>query len=406
MTQALLQNGLKRAYFGFMWLVLISMFWLMHSTQSSSQTLATLFLLLSPILLAFKAQQPIPDAVRYFLGFAIGTFIFALMLFFHHDVSTTSYSTLRGLTFYLLAPGIFLLLWNTNFNKEHMFLVLFAGSLISLYPVLRELHEHGSTLRGALSSHPIFWGNIVLTTGFVTFVLSRDSEMIAKGPKLLGWIALVAALTASFWSLTRGGWISIPIALLLLIGFRIINKKQLAIIILAITAVVFSSDKIQYRIMKTFQSFENGISLDGSTQVRIDMWSVATDAFLANPSIGGGLDAFSEHSKELKEEGKISFYFEHAHNEYMEILASRGIIGSLIFMGLIFCLLNIYIRNFRSLYAKAGIIAVSQYLIYSLSETFFSVKITIMYFLLINILLVVMIHKHPPESSNIDGQKI
>ena len=123
------------------------------------------------------------------------------------------------------------------------------------------------------------------------------------------------------------------------------------------------------------------------------MWAVSLDALKESPVIGTGLDGFSKQNRSEKAEGNVSFYFDHAHNEYFEILASRGLIGMSIFLLMIGSLASTYYKYRHSIYAKAGLIALMQYLIYSLSETFFTTKFTIMYFVVLHSFLLVAMYK-------------
>ena len=64
-----------------------------------------------------------------------------------------------------------------------------------------------------------------------------------------------------------------------------------------------------------------------------------------------------------------------------------------IFLLMIGSLASTYYKYRNSVYAKAGLIALMQYLIYSLSETFFTTKFTIMYFVVLHSFLLVAMYK-------------
>ncbi|WP_420589119.1 O-antigen ligase family protein [Bacterioplanoides sp.] len=394
LTQSL-KNGrewLPKAYLGLMMFMLVWLFWLNHSNQSSSQTLATFFLLLSPGLLLFR-QPTVPFGQKLFITSCIAMFIYSLLLFFHYPPSEVAFSTMRGLSFYLLAPVSILLLTKISPSLSGFFLLSLVATLFSLFPVLKEFLSYGMSIRGDSSAHPIFWGNVCLTTGIVTFVLSRSYKLNIRFKTTLGLIALCAATTASLWSLTRGGWLSIPFALFLLSTLGLIQKRSVVILGILLTITFSLSNRLQDRVTSTFNHFAQGFSLDGSTSVRIQMWAVSLDALQESPVIGAGLDGFSRQNIVEKERGNVSFYVDHAHNEYFEILASRGLLGMSIFLLMIGSLASTYYKYRHSIYAKAGLIALMQYLIYSLSETFFTTKFTIMYFVVLHSFLLVAMYK-------------
>lgn len=385
-------QNLSKLYSGYMLVLLCGLFLLNHSNQNSSQSTATIFLLCSPFILLLKQHVALPVGLKLFVTTCTLTFVYSLLLFFQEPPTDISYSTLRGLNFYLLAAGTVLLLWKSNLSKKAIFALMVTGTIFSLYPVLREAISNAAS-RGSVSAHPIFWGNVCLTTGVVAFTLSRDHSKELSPNKILGMCALAFGSIASFWSLTRGGWISIPFAVLLFYTFGLIKKSHVIAIAASVIILFSSSDSLRGRVLATFNHFENGIALDESTSLRVQMWDVSFNAFQKNPMTGLGLDGYSEQNKEELAAGKVSFYFDHAHNEFLEILASRGIIGVMIFLFMVTSLAATYYKNRQSIYAKAGLIALMQYMIYSLSETFFTTKFTLMYFVTLHSFLLVAMYK-------------
>ena len=62
------------------------------------------------------------------------------------------------------------------------------------------------------------------------------------------------------------------------------------------------------------------------TSGRSHFWQVAIDVFAAHPIIGAGLDAFSSAYPRF-DTWNGTYRVEHAHNEYLEVLAEGGIVG-------------------------------------------------------------------------------
>ncbi|MCA6063123.1 O-antigen ligase family protein [Thalassolituus marinus] len=377
----------KSIYTGFMLFVLCSVFLLSHSNQNSSQSLATILLLLSPLLIILKKGST-PDitlGLRYFIATSIAIFTYSLMIYFQNPISDVSSGMMRALSFYLLAPAAVYILWHRPINRTWLFWLALAATFIALYPVIKE--SDGSNHRGFSSAHPIFWGNVCLTSAVLTLILSRDEQLNVKGKYILGIIGLGMGLTASLWSQTRGGWISIPLVLIGLTFFRLIKLREAVVAFMLLIALFSSSEMLRNRVLKTFHFGQDSVVLDSSTQLRIDMWEVSYEAFKENPIIGTGLDGFSNKLQELNSEHKASFYFEHPHNELMEVLSSRGIVGLILLAAFLTSIIHCYYNHKTSIYAKAGLISCMQYIIFSSSEIFFSTKFTLVYFIILQAIL-------------------
>ena len=401
----LMTEKTERFFRGFMLVLLCVVFLLNHSNQSSSQSLATLLLILGPgLILLPKSPLPLPLSIRWFIASSVAIFAYSLFIFFHHPSTEVAASSMRSITFYLLAPIAIYALWQKPPSKRFIFWLVFFATVFSLYPVIKEYFGHGQ--RGNSSVHPIFWGNVALTSGTLIFVLSRDKTLTQVGKYWLGLLGLIMGLTASFWSQTRGGWISIPIVLIALTLFRVVKVREFILTIVVLVAVFSSSDMLQQRLTSTFKASGDRVQLDASTQFRLDMWHVSIQAFEESYLIGNGLDGFSKKITELKNKNQINFYFEHAHNEVMEVLASRGVIGLLLLLLLILGLLITYWRNRKNTYAIAGMISTGQFLIYSTSEIFFSAKFTITYFLILQSFLLITCYTHNVNQDRASGGKL
>lgn len=187
--------------------------------------------------------------------------------------------------------------------------------------------------------------------------------------------------------------------------FGLLQKKHIFMLIIVIIAAFGSSQGLQGRVLTTFTSFKQGLTFDNSTNQRILMWSVSLKAFSENPVTGSGLDGFFKQNQREQKNGEISFHYDHAHNEFFEILASRGLLGIAIFLSMISGLGYTYFRHRHSIYAKAGLITLMQYLVYSLSETFFTTKFTIMYFVVLHSLLLVAMYKEQQSDGTLNVNK-
>lgn len=362
------------------------LFWLLHTNQSSSQTAATLFLLFAPFAVLFAKGTEIIKHRSLMITISL-VFLFVIYNFLvltQHKFSQLSLSSYRALFFWLLFPIATILIWKAKPSRQWIFILFACAAIFSLSPVIRDYMN--GRVRGASSGHPIFWGNIALCSGVIAFAL-RKSIAERRWPTYLGYIALTCGLTASFWSQTRGGWISIPISLLILVSLKSIGKVQAGGIILLLVVAIFSFDTVENRIANTIQKFNifnAEVKLDGSTQVRLDMFQASFEIFTENPLFGNGFASYKTNSQELVKQGKgpgwVS-HFEQPHNEYLNTLVTSGITGLAILLAILTSILYLLFKlPQQSSYKVAGYLLVSQFLIFSMSEIFFSTKLTIIYF--------------------------
>jgi O-antigen ligase len=370
------------------------LFWLLHTNQSSSQSAATILLLFAPFTLFFIKDSPIVKYKSLIIVFSLIILftIFNFLILTQHEFNKLSLSTYRALFFWLLFPIASILIWKARPSSQWVFIIFSLAAIFSLSPVIRDYMSNNQ--RGFSSGHPIFWGDIALCSGIIAFVLSKSLSQ-KKWAVVLGYSALICGLTASFWSQTRGGWISIPISFLMLLIFRSITKAQASIGIIILVITIFSIDTIKDRVARTFQNsnvFSQPLKLGSSTQQRLDMWGAAWEIFKENPVLGNGFSSYHSGVQELVKNGSqpqwISSY-ERPHNEYLNTLVSSGIIGFIILASIIISMLYIFNRLISNTpYKLAGYLLISQFLIFSISEVFFTTKLTIVYFCIAAALLI------------------
>lgn len=386
------------------------LFWLLHTNQSSSQSAATLLLLLTPLCLLFIKDTKIPQQNILILTIASILFftVYNFLILTQHEFNKDSLTSFRALFFWLIFPIASIIIWKVKPSKKWVFITFSLAAIFSISPVIRD--HLLNVQRGHSSGHPIFWGNIALCSGIIAFAL-RKSATTAKWGSIVGYIALICGLIASFWSQTRGGWISIPLSFVILFTYKSISKKQAVFITLALSIVIFNTPTIENRLKRTFQVsniFTEEIKLDRSTQVRLDMWGAAIEIFKQKPLLGGGFETYQSRALELIEQGEFKkniAYYKQPHSEYLNILVTSGIVGFLALAAIIGLMLYIFMSMRKnSAYKLAGLLLISQFLVFSISEVFFSTKLTIVYFCVASALIIYLgLNEH--EDSELNDQQ-
>ena len=122
---------------------------------------------------------------------------------------------------------------------------------------------------------------------------------------------------------------------------------------------------------------------NGSTSVgaRFDMWQSVFIMVQEKPILGWGTQGAPQKRHQLAEQGIISQYagqFTHAHNQYLDDLSKRGIVGLVAFLAIFVIPLRRFMPGLKSdsaetkLIATLGTLHVLAVMIYCLSQSFFT----------------------------------
>ena len=204
-------------------------------------------------------------------------------------------------------------------------------------------------------AHTIEFGNIAMVMGLMCIAglywaheaFQFKPKRIALGGLLL--IGAVAGIAASFLSGSRGAWLAlIPAALTGLWWAKRLNNSKTAVLaclmlgLLVVVSLAYISPTtgVASRTGDALQQFNGYIQGDGednSVAIRLEIWKGAFYLFSEKPIIGWGDVEYVKEIKKLGESGFIdarTSRFSHAHNEWFNVLAKKGIIGFFILLGI------------------------------------------------------------------------
>jgi O-antigen ligase len=165
----------------------------------------------------------------------------------------------------------------------------------------------------------------ILLTGLLLY--RKEIQRYLPTSLLIGaWLVNGLGL---FLSMTRGGWLGFLIALPLFFFKK--NKKLMLVMGLSFLAL-FSASYLVVPQVKSFFDFRAG-----SDDQRISFYKAAIAAFNEKPVLGYGHRNFEPNSAAIKKRHGIDhdFYSGHAHNNYLEALASTGLLGALAFLAFV-----------------------------------------------------------------------
>lgn len=263
---------------------------------------------------------------------------------------------------------------------------LFAGSWAGYQKLYLGVSRAGGY------THVIQFGNISMLMGF--FCLAglgwAHTQQHKKRWLILLSLGAFAGIAGSVFSGSRGGWVGLPLVLLVLLRsyyeFFSLRIKILAPLCLAaVLAVLYSVPilGVQQRVNAALSDVKHYIAGNSNSSVgaRFEMWQGAIQLYKAKPIVGWGQEHYQEGMTQLIAQGKahaVTQPFTHPHNEILNTAAKYGTIGLLA----LFLLYLVPIRLFasglssttlskRSLAAAGTLLPVS-YIDFGLSQAFFT----------------------------------
>lgn len=162
------------------------------------------------------------------------------------------------------------------------------------------------------------------------YLLARN-----KGPRVIWFIHLPVCVIAICLTGSRGSFISAAVALLIFpLSFKSFSKTQRKVGILALVLVLASALVIvPPATWDRVGSIHDEIS-EGTLTKRTYIWAAGMDVFRDHPLIGVGAGAFGASVY-----NKLDIPYV-AHNSYLSVLVEVGVIGELLFMGLLAALVH------------------------------------------------------------------
>jgi O-antigen ligase len=278
----------------------------------------------------------------------------------------------------------------------------------NLHMTINDLNRLGNDY-----TNPIPYGNTALLLGFLSAMTIRWDDftnVLAKrvgvAIKLLGF---VGGVYASYLSGTRGGWLAIPLFLVLCsLNFNWIRKPRhwFAALVVAVVAMstLLASPLGRERVMATRSDIvrlSEGSAEYSSIGARLQLWRASIHLFEAHPLIGVGKGRLEPSLREMASKGEVPAYIvnQRAHSEFFSTISELGAAG-VVCLALIYFGPLVYFMRYRkspqrdvSTAAYCGIAVSGSVIIFGLSIDVFTVVMsTALIALLWAVLLAVITH--------------
>lgn len=243
------------------------------------------------------------------------------------------------------------------------------------------------------TTNPIQFGNIAIL--FAILCLAGLAWAAAQRHKA-AWAALLllgaaCGTAASIMTASRGSWVALPVGACLLafqhagnFGKRRLGAGLLALVALMAAVYALPQTGVKARTELAEVEIHNYLSkgnADSSVGARLEMWRSGIAMVPERPLLGWGKQGYIDHKAALIKDGKLSpwlLLFPHLHNEYLDALVKRGVLGLLTLLALFLVPLRLFARQLRDAgagaepraYAAAGVAVCVSYLLFGLTQAF------------------------------------
>ena len=242
---------------------------------------------------------------------------------------------------FLLIGCLFYLLSGIKINLSMLYWAFVMGAIAAGIGAMMDFFEYRTLAATGAARHRIIFGCVSSMLGI--FVLATLPSQKTPKAWVFGGIAFLFSVIATVLSGSRGAWVGLLATLSVLLFITPALKKRSASILIISIAMIGSVWMIESRfglgliaervgiVKDEVVGFAQGGSLvESSVGSRLEMWRAAIIIFLDHPLIGSGPKSFKPESGKLIEQGIISdtlALFPHAHNQYLESMATMGILG-------------------------------------------------------------------------------
>jgi O-antigen ligase len=280
--------------------------------------------------------------------------------------------------------------------------------------------------RAAGYTNPIQFGNISVLLGILClaglpWALARRRAVFWTGLLIAG---AGMGILGSLLTGSRGSWISLPFCLLVLYkcyGGMLHKRYFIAglVAIVAIFATIYATPRTEMKsrlekaVEETHDYFQSR-NADTSVGARLDMWRTGLMMFPERPWLGWGKEGYMERKAQLIEAGEAAAFTRdhtHLHNEYLDALVKRGLPGLAILSALYIVPLLLFSAHMKpadrihaSPYAVAGVLLIVCYMVFGLTQAFFTHNNGVMMFAFTLVILWSLLRKESNDFS-IECQK-
>lgn len=301
---------------------------------------------------------------------------------YHHHYSGHPYDAVSR---FMLAVPVFLLLQRMRFAV--VAIVQYGFPLATVAGLIFAGQVDDNSGRLILDNMDlIHFGDFELMLGVLSVLsinwVGRDNPAL----KLFKIVGFVVGLYVSLKTGSRGGWVALPVFVLIFMRF---TYGRFSLKAISIAFVVFSVLSLSvYTLNQTIRDRVNQVerdltahssgNLDTDTGIRLQLYQAATLIFIRNPVVGVGPEGFRNEMDPMLQAGEITATAAElgrgeVHNELLSKAAELGIFGLLAMLMAYLVPLRMFYRAMCSNVAQVrqsgmlGLIFVSGFMVFGLT---------------------------------------
>lgn len=324
--------GIKKA----LWISIVAHIFFLPFTITGAQAALTIMLVIQVALFAAERRF---DWRRDPLAFPILVFLILtfISVAFSSDPARSFWKTMEA---YWVIPAYFVIVSQLHYREDRLLLLLkilvVVSALTAIYANLQHFYgwdmlrfggndprlynPHGDYYHATgFFDHHLTYGNFVMLILFALIALFFSP--VSRSWKFIAVICAVPTLSGFFFSYARGPVLGLFAGSLFygyLKGKRYL-AALLAVCLVVILAFTWASDSLRDRLKSSFTSNMN--------VERIITWQTTVDLIKDHPYIGVGPGMYRSSIQKYRQGYNVSFTSAaHAHNSYLQIAATGGIL--------------------------------------------------------------------------------
>ena len=279
------------------------------------------------------------------------------------------------LTFYFtqIMSFIFILVYiddlKVDFKTYLQFIVVFftiAELVPTMYNYLNDIVEYGKPFsrklvyRGVTGNINILAFSLLIKFPLLFYFFLKSKNKIAYLALIISSFFVIIQITK-----TRGAILSLGLITLLILIACLFNQKNqkkyfnilgnnlahALILIISISSIFLLDNYLEKHVFQTSSTSINRIASitndDFSTNSRIRYYSQAIESIIQNPMLGIGVGNWEIIGVDKDSQNMDAYIVPyHVHNDYLEIAAESGIVGSILYFSMILYVLTLLLKRF------------------------------------------------------------